>query len=201
MITTILFDFDGVISNRFTTFSADGFCNKYGVDPAAFAEASKTASKGLDVGEITEDIFLQKLIDFLSLSATLEEVRNFFDASDIQHIEIRNDVIDIIKDLKKNFKVVLASNVSDGLSARLWKNGFYDVFDESERFFSFKIGYAKPSAEFFGAVLDTLGITPSEAFFVDDNAANVQGAIDLGIKATQFINVEELKKTLATVRT
>ena len=49
------------------------------------------------------------------------------------------------------------------------------------RFASFETGLMKPSPEAFQHVLSTVGVTPSEAVFIDDLEANVDAARALGL--------------------
>lgn len=54
------------------------------------------------------------------------------------------------------------------------------------QFHSFQVGLAKPDPAYFSHVVETLGVDPEEAVFVDDMAANVRGARRAGLNAVQF---------------
>lgn len=53
-------------------------------------------------------------------------------------------------------------------------------------YYSCDLGVSKPSAAFFEAILDDLGVTADEVAFVDDMAANVEGARAVGLRAVQW---------------
>lgn len=53
-------------------------------------------------------------------------------------------------------------------------------------FFSCDLGLAKPDPEFFRAIVARLGCAPAETLFVDDIAANVEGARAAGLVAEQL---------------
>ena len=57
--------------------------------------------------------------------------------------------------------------------------GYDDLLDSS--FYSCDVGAAKPSARFFGRVLDKLGLAPEQVVFVDDTEVNVTSASALGL--------------------
>ncbi|GAB3772176.1 putative hydrolase of the HAD superfamily [Nocardioides ginsengisegetis] len=78
--------------------------------------------------------------------------------------------------------VHLATNQQAGRAAHMRAElGYDDLFDES--FYSCEIGAAKPDPAFFGAALDRLGVPAPAVLFVDDSAANVTAAREVGLAA------------------
>lgn len=64
--------------------------------------------------------------------------------------------------------------------------GYGQKFDHS--FYSCELGYAKPSADYFRAVMRALPFEPQELLFIDDREANVSSAAALGINAVHFVH-------------
>ncbi|MFI6233888.1 HAD family hydrolase [Micromonospora sp. NPDC050784] len=62
--------------------------------------------------------------------------------------------------------------------------------------FSCRLGATKPDPGVFNRALDLMGSAPSEAVFIDDKAANVAGAQELGITAIRFSDPAELGAAL-----
>ena len=58
------------------------------------------------------------------------------------------------------------------------------------RLFSCDLRETKPDAACFKAALQALSADPDEVVFVDDSAANIQGAIAVGIRALHFAGPE-----------
>lgn len=54
----------------------------------------------------------------------------------------------------------------------------------------------KPEPEIYRRLLDKYNLQASDCIFVDDNAANVAGARNVGIRAIQFRDAEHLRKLL-----
>lgn len=59
--------------------------------------------------------------------------------------------------------------------------GYADLFDDT--FYSYELGLAKPDPAYFSAVLERLGLPGGEVLFVDDSAANVASAREVGLRA------------------
>jgi putative hydrolase of the HAD superfamily len=79
----------------------------------------------------------------------------------------------------------LATNQQSYRGAWIQANlGYERHFDH--QFHSFQVGLAKPDPAYFRHIVDTLGIEPEEAVFVDDMAANVAGARRAGLRAVRF---------------
>jgi putative hydrolase of the HAD superfamily len=84
----------------------------------------------------------------------------------------------------------LLSNAPEALATAIDHSGWSARFDR--RFYSCRLGLAKPDPAVFEAVLDDLGATPQSVLFVDDRAENVLAATALGLQAMRFTSAEEL---------
>ena len=54
----------------------------------------------------------------------------------------------------------------------------------------------KPSEEFFRLLLERFSLKAEECLFVDDNAANVEGALRIGMHAVRFHNAFQLRREI-----
>ena len=64
------------------------------------------------------------------------------------------------------------------------------------RFLSFELGLVKPDREIFEFVLRASGIPGESILFLDDNAINVDGALDAGLDAHRAVGVAEARSIL-----
>ena len=64
------------------------------------------------------------------------------------------------------------------------------------RFLSFEIGLLKPDRQAFDYVADKVGPPPGQVLFLDDNLANVEGAIAAGFSAVRVAGVPEARQAL-----
>jgi FMN phosphatase YigB (HAD superfamily) len=87
----------------------------------------------------------------------------------------------LILDLKAaGHRVVCGTNALEKHYQYHLERGEYDVFDHV--YASNLLGIAKPSPAFFRHILDQEGWQAREAFFIDDGAANVAAARELGMR-------------------
>ncbi len=61
-------------------------------------------------------------------------------------------------------------------------------------------GVAKPDPRIFRILLDRYGLEPAATLFVDDTAANVRAARDLGLAAARFTSAGKLRELLTRLR-
>lgn len=61
---------------------------------------------------------------------------------------------------------------------------------------SYRERMIKPDREIYELLCNRFNINPSEAVFLDDNAANVKGAEEFGLHAIRFKNYEQAKEEL-----
>jgi putative hydrolase of the HAD superfamily len=87
-------------------------------------------------------------------------------------------------------RLALLSNAPEPLATAIDHSGWSSSFDR--RFYSCRLGLAKPDPAVYEAVLDDLGATPRSVLFIDDRAENVLAATALGLQAVRFISAEEL---------
>jgi glucose-1-phosphatase len=91
---------------------------------------------------------------------------------------------------------VLTNNVA------LFKSALDEVFPEVPRLFgkhvfvSCDFHVRKPDPDIYLAALHEVGLGPSEAFFIDDKPANVEGAIAAGLSGHHFTTFERLVAAL-----
>ncbi|MFI5697879.1 HAD family hydrolase [Kribbella sp. NPDC051586] len=64
------------------------------------------------------------------------------------------------------------------------ERGYGEWFDRT--FYSCDLGLAKPDPAYFRAILGSLGVPASSVLFIDDNVANVEGALSVGLRAEHY---------------
>jgi glucose-1-phosphatase len=105
------------------------------------------------------------------------------------------ELVDYIRSLHVRYKTGVISNaLSDVRAAMDNKWHMADAFDAIT--ISAEVGVMKPDARIFHIALQSLGMQPAEAVFVDDFAHNVEGARAIGMQAIQFRNLEQIRQEL-----
>jgi putative hydrolase of the HAD superfamily len=115
-------------------------------------------------------------------------------------IEVDDEVLALVRRLREAGTAVhLATNQHRHRAAYMRDVLRYDdEFDSC--WYSYEVGAAKPSPQFFTAVLAGVGARPDECLLVDDSSPNVDTARALGMSAEQWTTgdgLESLRKALA----
>lgn len=72
-----------------------------------------------------------------------------------------------------------------------------DIFKKC--FFSFEMKALKPSAAFYKAVVEQIGLPAEEMFFIDDSQRNVDGSIAVGLPAVYYEPGTDLEALISGV--
>jgi epoxide hydrolase-like predicted phosphatase len=200
-IRAVYFDLGGVIVR--TEFQAprqrlaERFDREYD-DLVKLVFDSETALQAT-LGLISEEEHWAAVARRLHLpEAEIQAVRDEFFAGDVTDLLL----LDIMRGLRKHYKVGLISNAWSGLRPWIIDNKFADAFDAMT--ISAEVRVAKPDPAIFRIALEKLEVAPAEAVFLDDFPANVTGARTLGMHAIHFTHAEqalaELNQILADER-
>ncbi len=112
--------------------------------------------------------------------------------------EVMLDTVEIARKLKE------AGYILFGLSN--WSTTKFELVKERMIFLQYLDGYLlsgevmqiKPDAEIFHTLLSRLGQPAQNCLFIDDSAANIQTARELGFGTILFTSADQLEKELAT---
>ncbi|MFY9227752.1 MAG: HAD family phosphatase [Candidatus Microsaccharimonas sp.] len=183
MITAIIFDFFGV----FRTDTYNAWLLKNNLErTGVYAEASILS----DQGKISSDEFYRRISEATGRIVTPMEVN--------ETAVLNADMVKFARQLKRNYQTSLLSNAPDNLVRQLLDEyDINDIFDDV--FISGEIGLIKPHADSFQHALKVMNVPANQALFIDDNALNVQSAIELGIQSVVFTSVDQLKKDLESM--
>lgn len=150
--------------------------------------------KNFHLGKITEEEFLNRFIEFVGANVAVEELKSLIRES----LTLYPDVLQIVKSIRNNHRVVLASNFSKEWSKYVTeKYEFIKFFDAL--FFSCDVGIRKPDVQFYSKILNEFNVTPEECIFIDDKERNITGAESLGMKTILYKNAENLKNELKKI--
>jgi putative hydrolase of the HAD superfamily len=101
-------------------------------------------------------------------------------------IDVDAGMVAAVSDLRRQgFRCGLATNQQSlrGGYMRRCLN-FAQAFDE--QFYSWELGFAKPDAGYFQAIIEGVQVSPDRVLFLDDREDNVNGARSVGLVAELF---------------
>lgn len=185
MIRALIFDCFGVLYRP----STDALMEQV---PLPLQQQVRDITRACDHGIISRSEYFEQIADILG--KTPEDIR------EIDRKEhIRNDqLIDYIKQLKKDYKIGLLSNIGDETMDILFpENERHDLFDAFV--LSSNIGLIKPAIEVFEYTAAQLGVPADECVMIDDLLKNVDGAERAGMRGLVFTSNHQLELDLSVI--
>jgi len=188
-IKAVIFDMGGVLLRTIEPKPREDLAAKFGVtrdELEAFVFNSDSSHQS-ELGKISIEDHWKKV--FLYFGKSFDDYIKVYDqffAGDA----IDKKLLSFAGSLKPEFKLGLLSNAwvsaRSLISARF---SFIDVFDVS--IFSYEVGIRKPDRRIYQTIVDKMGISASEALFIDDMPVNVAGAKAAGLQSLLFEGREE----------
>ena len=185
MYKAIIFDFFGVIYSD----PANRWFQKHDIERTGeYADIFKQ----VDHGFITLEKAFNELAKLSGQPA--DDIRSVFGQTDM----IDHEVVEIINNLKQNYKIGLLSNASSGYLRKLLHENSLDILFDN-LVISSEVGMIKPNPAIFEIAMDNLGVEPKESIFIDDWPNNVSAARELGLQGIVFSNALDLKENLESL--
>jgi HAD superfamily hydrolase (TIGR01509 family) len=177
-----IFDMGGVVSSG--TDVVPAIAQRLGVKPMEFLALAAPDLAGLQSGTFGAAEFWKRYSARSGAEVTEELWGRFFAPVANQ------DVVSLIRKLRTRGRVVCGTNTIEPHYRVHLHLGDYACFDAV--YASHRMGLVKPDPRFFLHILREEGVAPEDAFFVDDDARNVEAARSLGIDAMVFADPEAL---------
>lgn len=155
------------------------------------SESGRQASLGVVTAEAHWEAVSRRLGRQASEAAA---IRQEFFAGDVIDLELVN----FIRSLRPRFKTAVISNAWPDMREYVSAQKIHDAFDALV--ISAEVGVVKPERKIYELALQKLGVTASEAVFVDDTSPNVEAARAFGMHAILFKDparaIRDLKELL-----
>ncbi len=186
--SVVIFDLDGVIRD----WNDDELAvleTSFGLEPGEIVTVAFDGELGraATTGELTYRVWMDEIRRRImarhgaGVAAALDEWERNVGRVDIE-------MLTLLRSVRTLVPAVVLSNGTTRLRRDLYALDLTDEFDQI--FNTAEIGIAKPEPAVFLHVLDELGREPSEVVFIDDLAANVEGARSVGIRSHQHLGRE-----------
>lgn len=177
-ITTLLLDCDGVTQGN-TSFRDN--LTRFDDAPAGGPGLLDAMFERERPYLVRPDGFREALADLLDERGGGIDVDDLFAVwNDTSPVDGIFDLMDAVR--ARGTRLYLATNQQAVRGAHMRATIPYADHTDGA-FYSHDVGHAKPSPAFFQAILDTLDVPADEVLFVDDVAANVDGARAAGLHA------------------
>lgn len=182
---TVIFDFFGVVVSEIAPFVLPKYMSATDV-----VRYRATVVQEADLGYITQKEFFDRLSIITHVPArALEE--EFW-----THVKVNYDTIALIESLRHKYRVALLTNAIVPFVRQIMaKHDLAQLFDTI--MVSSEEHMAKPDPAFFQLLLDKMQVVPKDAFFIDDNPTNIEGARNAGIAGIVFTSASQVTKDLS----
>ena len=141
---------------------------------------------------------IEEIVDKYAESAPeyKEDIAKIYDHKD-EFVVLYEYTIPWIRDLKeRGYKIYILSNWSEPVYEANKNTHLRFLKEVDGEIMSYRERMIKPDREIYELLCNRFNINPSEAVFLDDNAANVKGAKEFGLQAIHFKNYEQAKEEL-----
>lgn len=184
-ITTIFFDCFGVIAG-------DGWAAieaRVKITPQLRKEVH-SLGKQYDLSMIKPDDFYRQASALLNLP--IEEFIDLF-----TNLHKNKQLLDLVKDLKKNYKIGMISNVNKTFMQEFLTPSESDLFDDMV--LSGEVNIVKPDRRIYLLAAERLDVETSACLMVDDRQINCDGAVATGMQAILYTSFNDFKPKLKQV--
>lgn len=185
-IETVIFDFGGVVIDidpqlTINEFAKLGFTDLEKTNNTEFTELIRKFERGI----YTPEVFRKKMKDYLGIKASAQQ---FDDAWNALLFDIPSERIEIIEQVKENYRTLLLSNSNEihydlyvrDLQLRFGYQEFANLFHDA--YFSFDLHLSKPDVEIYEFVINQNELNPKKTLFIDDNRENIEAAKKAGLQ-------------------
>lgn len=192
MIKAIVFDAGGVLLRGKFEDVASRAAKNLGFEKKRFAWFKAASYDGCLTGKESFEIFLKRVSSERKLGVSFKKLLLAWKKSYLEVMGINQEVMSLVKRLKKKYVVGLVSNLTD-LHGRInIKRGLYSSFRPC--LLSYRVGVKKPDKKIFEILLGKLKIAPSECIFIDDRKKHLVAPKKLGFVCVHFKNSRQLER-------
>lgn len=192
-IKSVIFDWGGVLIDNPVSALMRYCAEALGMSKEDYIRAHRKFGEDFQKGTISEDTFWTRVCSELNVPKpkTCSLWKQAFEAA----YSPKKDVFSLVRSLqKKGYKTAFLSNTEIPAMQYFYQQG-YDMFDVLV--FSCAEGTQKPERKIYELTLEKLNLKARQSVFIDDKAEHIKGALELGLNAILFKNIEQVKDELS----
>lgn len=189
MINAIIFDFGGVLIDFREEYYYKYLSKKYNINYNLLKKTFNALLSKMELG----DMKLDELLIIISKKFNITKNQIEWSSSFKKMAKRNNKMINLVKKLRKNYKIYLLSNISK----TRYLEGLKDFLKEdshifNEKFASCYIHLRKPDKKIYKYVLEKIKLNAKETIFIDDRIENITSANSVGMHGIKFTDYNTL---------
>ena len=197
----IIFDMGGVLIDLDVKACREAFINDLGflgIDDLLDACHQKGIFGEMEAGRATADEFRAFVLAGSDPGHAPEDVDKA-----LWHIllDITPQKVELLKKLSQKYDLYMLSNnnpICTPRAAEIFAEAGYPMNEGFKKcYISYQMKAMKPSADFYRAVMEDIGLPAADMLFIDDSQRNVDGSISAGLPAVYYEPGTDLSKVLA----
>jgi len=193
-IATVFLDVGGVIlTNGWDSTARRAAQSKFQLDFRDFEERHLLANPAFERGKMTLDEYLERTIFYRTRTFSPREFKDFMCAQSQEMPES----LEFARRLARSGRYLIAAINNEGAELNAYRVDQFALREIFAAFFSScYVGIQKPDAGIYQMALNVLQRSADESIFVDDRAANIEGAQKVGMTTILFQNAAQLESDL-----
>ena len=194
-IRSIFTDFGGVLlTNGWGRDSRKAACEQFHLDYDDVDERHHLTFDTYEVGQLSLDEYLRRLVFFTERSFTPDDFKEFMFSRSKPYPEM----IDMIRKLKAAYGLQVIGVSNEGRELAQYRVDTFNMREYIDAFVVSGFVYTrKPDVSIFNLALDIAQAKPQESVYIDDRMLFVEVASSLGFVGVHHVTYEETKYKLA----
>ncbi len=198
-ITTVIFDFGGVLGYSRSLEDKQAIAALCGLTPEAFGAAYGNRRLELDRGALSTAEYWSAILKEGGIRPTPGLLARINDLDTKSWTRMNEGMMGWARLLrKKGFKTAVLSNMPPDKTAFLRTDPRFSWLSEfGAAVFSSEVDMVKPDPGIYRLCVEKLGVRPAECLFLDDHMVNVDAAVSLGMAGVLFDSMAGLAQSLS----
>ena len=195
-IKAVILDYGEVLCYAPTAEDWKWMAGLFQVEPDRFRSLWGRNRLDYDCGSLSLETYWSQLAEAAGIKLPQQQIDELSQRDVQMWARLNPTMLQWLKQLRASgIKTGLLSNMPvDMITYARKQFEWLNQFDHQT--FSAEVRVVKPDAAIYRYSLAGLGVTASEALFVDDRAPNIEGAREVGLNTIQFKSVAQLKADL-----
>ncbi len=183
----IIFDWGGVCCSGAEPFASLALQKILNMTPGEIEDGARDIYNGYYIGKYTKVSFWREIMKHFSLKETDEINPNALSVAYTNSYEIYQDVLDLILDLRKKYRIGLLSKLTIEMRDCIkLRHNLAKYFEVEVYSCDVDVRSSKPDEKSFLVILEKMKLVAEDCLFIDDSQKNIETATKIGMKTLLF---------------